>query len=151
MKIKKPSLKGMKHTKYLGHFAQDKYIRDGHNFSGSMPLFREPSQIEMMGPSNPFDVRGELQRREQQVNTEVAALRKMTPDNTAEMAAIQSEIDKTNAAIARGERWGGGIGPRLMTDILATEQKQLEAAKSRSRAGREASYRANRKKFLTEV
>ncbi len=36
MKIKKPSLKGMKNTEYLGHFKEDKYIQDGHNFSGGM-------------------------------------------------------------------------------------------------------------------
>ena len=105
----------------------------------------------MMAAGNPFDAAAELKRREQQVSTEVAALRNRTPDNTAEMAAIQSEIDKTNAAIASGQRFGAGIGPRALTDTLATQQKQLEAAKSRSRAGREASYRANRKKFLTEV
>ncbi len=29
--MKKPSLKGMQNTKYLGHFAQDKYIQMGHN------------------------------------------------------------------------------------------------------------------------
>lgn len=38
MKIKKPSLKGMKNCEYLGHFAQDKYIQEGHNLSGSMAL-----------------------------------------------------------------------------------------------------------------
>lgn len=38
MKIKKPSLKGMKNTGYLGHFAQDKYIQQGHNFSGKVPM-----------------------------------------------------------------------------------------------------------------
>jgi hypothetical protein len=31
MKPKKPSLKGQKHYGYLGHFAQDKYIQQGHN------------------------------------------------------------------------------------------------------------------------
>ncbi len=64
MKIKRPSLKGMKNTKYLGHFAQDKYMKKGHNLSGSFPMFREPSQLEMMGPSNPFDASSELKRRE---------------------------------------------------------------------------------------
>ena len=33
MKIKKPSVKGMKHTEYLGHFAKDKYMCEGHNTS----------------------------------------------------------------------------------------------------------------------
>jgi hypothetical protein len=31
MKVKKPSLKGMQHTKHLGHFAKDKFIQKGHN------------------------------------------------------------------------------------------------------------------------
>lgn len=34
MKIKKPSLKGIKNCGYLGHFAQDQYIQKGHNLSG---------------------------------------------------------------------------------------------------------------------
>jgi len=38
MKIKKPSLKGMKNYGYLGHFVQDKYIQSGHNFSGKPDL-----------------------------------------------------------------------------------------------------------------
>ena len=36
MKIKKPSLKGMKNCGYLGHFAQDKYMEKGHNLSGKV-------------------------------------------------------------------------------------------------------------------
>lgn len=38
MKIKRPSLRGMKNCEYLGHFAQDKYIQKGHNFSGRPDL-----------------------------------------------------------------------------------------------------------------
>lgn len=38
MKIKKPSLKGIKNCEYLGHFAQDKYLEQGHNFSGRESL-----------------------------------------------------------------------------------------------------------------
>lgn len=38
---KKPSLKGMANTGYLGHFAQDKFIQQGHNDSGSMPIASE--------------------------------------------------------------------------------------------------------------
>lgn len=63
MKIKKPSLKGIKNTKYLGHFAKDEYIQKGHNFSGRPQLNQEPSQLEMMGQSNPFDVASERTRR----------------------------------------------------------------------------------------
>lgn len=38
MKIKKPSMKGMKNCGYLGHFAKEKYLCQGHNFSGKMDL-----------------------------------------------------------------------------------------------------------------
>jgi chromosome segregation ATPase len=142
MKIKKPSLKGMKNTKYLGHFAQDKYMEKGHNLSGRFPMFREPSQLEMMEAANPFDATAELKRREQQVASEVAALGAQTPDNTAEMAQIQSRMDRINAQRTQSLR-----------DVsqLKTQQQLMEQAKSRSRAGREQAYRANRKKFLTEV
>lgn len=36
MKIKKPSMKGMKCTEYLGHFKQDKFLKQGHNDSGKL-------------------------------------------------------------------------------------------------------------------
>lgn len=38
MKIKKPSLKGMKNCGYLGHFGKEKYLSQGHNFSGKMEI-----------------------------------------------------------------------------------------------------------------
>lgn len=31
MRLKRPTLSGIKHTQYLGHFAQDRFIREGHN------------------------------------------------------------------------------------------------------------------------
>jgi hypothetical protein len=62
MKIKKPSLKGMKDTKYLGHFAQDKYIQKGHNLSGVLPMTQ---QVQMAAgtATNPFDYQAERQKR----------------------------------------------------------------------------------------
>jgi hypothetical protein len=38
MKIKRPSVRGMKNVSYLGRFQKDKYIQDGHNFSGKPRL-----------------------------------------------------------------------------------------------------------------
>lgn len=38
--MKKPSVKGMKNMGYLGHFAKDKFLSKGHNFSGS-PSYNE--------------------------------------------------------------------------------------------------------------
>lgn len=68
MKIKQPSLKGMKNTKYLGHFAQDKYIQKGHNLSGVFPT----ADIEKFAVSNPFEANLEMQRRQNQINKEAS-------------------------------------------------------------------------------
>lgn len=62
MKIKRPSLKGIKNTQYLGHFAQDKYIRKGHNLSGVLPMTREVQAAQGVA-MNPFDLAAERQRR----------------------------------------------------------------------------------------
>jgi hypothetical protein len=170
MKIKRPSLKGMKNTKYLGHFAQDKYMKKGHNLSGSFPMFREPSQLEMMGPANPFDVSAELKRRQAQVDAEAAAVRAQTPDNTGEVASLRQQLsmlepykdkpwgyrgmpsalrDLPAKGALRNVLWGNPYGdPNKM--IEAT-QSALNEAEARSRAGREKSYRSSRKKFITEV
>ena len=99
MKIKRPSLKGIKNTKYLGHFAQDKYIQQGHNFSGSYPLFKQQSEIEKAGASNPFDVQAERASRQSMIDQKVAELRAQTPDLTPEMQRIQS-LDNTAAGRA---------------------------------------------------
>lgn len=66
MKIKRPSLKGMKNTKYLGHFAQDKYIEKGHNLSGVLPVARlsNPNAAAQM-LTNPFDLQQERARRQE--------------------------------------------------------------------------------------
>lgn len=57
MKIKKPSLKGMKNCGYLGHFAKEKYLCAGHNFSGKMKLSGGKQEVmgppEVMGPEEP--------------------------------------------------------------------------------------------------
>ncbi len=170
MKIKKPSLKGMKNTGYLGHFAQDEYIQQGHNFSGSPALFREPSQLEMMGPANPFDATAELSRRKAQVDAEAAAVRAQTPDNTGEVGSLRQQLsmlepykdkpwgyrgmpsalrDLPARGVLRNVLWGNPYGdPNKM--IEAT-RSALNEAEARSRAGREKSYRASRKKFTTEI
>jgi hypothetical protein len=133
-----------------------------------MPLFREPSQIEMMSAGNPFDAAAELKRREQQVASEVATLRAQTADNTGEVAKLRQQ---EAALTARGNRPAGlyeqdvflsnlpnpraagytGRGYVSTEQALGKTRSALSEAESRSKAGREAAYRANRKKFLTEV
>jgi hypothetical protein len=173
MKIKRPSLKGMKNTKYLGHFAQDKYIKKGHNLSGSFPMFREPSQLEMMGPANPFDASAELKRRQAQVDAEAAALRQTVADNTGEVAMWNRRVSALEtprptdlkSAVAYSEqraalspedlqylRTGGGsrgLGTREPT--LEQARQSLASAQARSKEGREKAFRSSRKKFITEV
>lgn len=42
MSIKKPSVKGLAHASYLGHFAQDKHIQAGHNTN------KTPSMLDIV-------------------------------------------------------------------------------------------------------
>ncbi len=44
--VKKPSLKGMANTGYLGHFAQDKFIQQGHNDDGEIEYLKKSSKIQ---------------------------------------------------------------------------------------------------------
>lgn len=37
--MKKPSIKGMKCTEYLGRFKKDKFIQDGHNTYEDKPIY----------------------------------------------------------------------------------------------------------------
>ena len=170
MKIKKPSLKGMKNTEYLGHFAQDEYIQQGHNFSGQVPLFREPSQLEMAGPANPFDATNELARRQAEVDAGAVALRNTVADNSGEVAALRKQVsmlepyqnspwgyrgmpsslrDLPARGVLRGHFWNNPYGdPRGM---LQDTKSALKDAEARSKEGREKSYRASRKKFATEI
>lgn len=50
MKLKKPSIKGMKNVGYLGHFSQDKFIQQGHNDSGTVPYrdYENPEKRQKM-------------------------------------------------------------------------------------------------------
>jgi hypothetical protein len=100
MKIKKPSLKGMKNTKYLGHFAQDKYIQKGHNLSGVLPMTQQV-QMSAGTATNPFDYANERQRRldyqRQQSLAEAQRLRSGAPTvdwNAVIKDPTQAEEDK---------------------------------------------------------
>lgn len=145
MEIKRPSLKGQKNIGYLGHFSQEKYLQKGHNLSGQFPMFREPSQLEMMGPANPFDATAERKRREAEVNVGAQAVEAATPDTSAEMADYQKNIDKTKAR----EMYG-----RLSFEdrnALESYQRGLASATERSRQATVGRYRASRKKFIEEL
>jgi hypothetical protein len=53
MKIKKPSLTGMKNCEYLGHFAQDKFIQQGHNDSGKVRYLMDNKSMQGGGGGEP--------------------------------------------------------------------------------------------------
>ena len=149
MEIKRPSLKGQKNMGYLGHFAQDKYIQKGHNLSGQFPMFREPSQLEMMGPANPFDAMAERKRREAEVNVGAQAVEASTPDTSAEMAKLQRDLDKykeSQQTVPR--RPGDGEPGRDYRELL---ERRLASATERSRSATVNRYRQSRKKFIEEL
>ena len=51
---KKPSLKGVKNTGYLGHFAKDKFLAQGHNDSGGGYTTMNPeARIQTVDPYDP--------------------------------------------------------------------------------------------------
>lgn len=147
MEIKRPSLKGQKNMGYLGHFAQDKYVQKGHNLSGQFPMFREPSQLEMMGPANPFDATAEMKRRQAEVDVGAQAVEAATPDTSAEMADLKSQIEKFEKQ-NQGRKGGTGLEQELYYQGL---QRQMASATERSRGATVGRYRASRKKFIEEL
>lgn len=143
MKIKQPSLKGMKNTSYLGHFAQDEFIKQGHNFSGrvEMSKFTGTPDIERFAVSNPFEAQAEFARRQEQVKQEIAAIEDPAMEN---LRRIQEQMpslyetfgdsDEAKAAQMRSSLLHGAN--RLQRSML---NQQLE------------SLRGRRKKFLEEL
>jgi hypothetical protein len=123
MKIKKPSLKGMKHTKYLGHFAQDKYIEKGHNLSGVLPMTREV-QMAAGTASNPFDLAVEQERRRDIALA--GTIRGMRGKSSQETAG----------KIERGEMELSDVG------MKASEERYLQRAAERN---------LNNKKFIEQI
>lgn len=54
MKLKRPSLSEMQNTGYLGHFAKDKFLQQGHNDSGTVELdnlAQMPTSVVSPSPS----------------------------------------------------------------------------------------------------
>ena len=56
MDIKKPSIKGGSNYGYLGHFSQDKFIQQGHNESGDMPISKRPTMDSIKKRSKEIDI-----------------------------------------------------------------------------------------------
>lgn len=123
MKIKRPSLKGMKNTKYLGHFAQDKYIEKGHNLSGVLPMTREV-QMAQGSASNPFDLAAEQERR-----------RDIAMAGTLRQFGGQKARDAATK-IERGEMELSGVG------MQKREEQYLQST---------AEKNLNRKKFIEQL
>ena len=148
MQIKRPSLKGMKNTKYLGHFAQDGYIQKGHNLSGIFDIYRQPSAIEMMAPSNPFDASQERQRRMAQTGIKEEELAGIDPE--AQLAA--QELERSNRFLSEQERLLEQTGQSTgrTSQEYHVEQARKRSATAQERVGR-ASKRSVSKKFIEEV
>lgn len=92
MKIKKPSVKGMKNTGYLGHFAKDKYMAEGHNTNAVMRM-KEKYGMQ-------YSSEEERQRAFDQLEAMVGpkASEKRPGDKTSEQLRKESEIKSRNDA-----------------------------------------------------
>lgn len=137
MKIKQPSLKGMKNTSYLGHFAQDKYIQKGHNLSGVFPT----ADVEKFAVSNPFEANVEMQRRQKQVSDELS---RMEAERKSKFAEISSMLPSNYERFGDSEQ---ALDARLRAARIGNVRS---AEDLRARQEME-SYRGRRKKFLEEL
>lgn len=143
MKIKQPSLKGMKNTSYLGHFAQDEFIKQGHNFSGrvQMSKFTGTPDIERFAVSNPFEAQAEFARRQEQVKQEMAAIQDPAMEQLRQlgeaMPSLYQQFGDTTQAIQAQQRAGQVY--RAQSDVRQQLNQQME------------SLRGRRKKFLEEL
>jgi hypothetical protein len=142
MKIKRPSLKGMKNTKYLGHFAQDKYIQKGHNLSGVFDVKRPASAIEMMAPSNPYSSSQERQRRMQQ-----AGLNEQTLAALPSYQQAESELSASEAALSNLMANQSNVSEE---DAGQYNESVWQATRRRD-AAQQSAYRGRKKKFVEEV
>lgn len=153
MQIKRPSLKGMKNTKYLGHFAQDKYMEKGHNLSGQFPMFREPSQLEMMAAANPFDASAERQRRMQQIGVTEQQMAQM-PGAEEEAAAVARLGQVQQARDVRKADWEEGVNENAKqgdpTRRAIYEQSQDLVNKAESKV-QNIRGRRRQRKFVEEL
>jgi hypothetical protein len=104
----------------------------------------------MMGPANPFDAMAERKRREAEVNIGAQAVEASTPDTSAEMAAIQRELDqyyKRNPEDFRA-KYGESFTDRNYREAL---ERKMASATERSRSATVGRYRQSRKKFIEEL
>lgn len=137
MKIKQPSLKGMKNTKYLGHFAQDKYIQKGHNLSGVFPT----ADIEKFSVSNPFEANLEMQRRQKEVSDELARMEAERVKTFQQFSAREPSLY---------ERFGDS--PEAQSaQMQAAQIGRIRTAEDLRARQEMESYRGRRKKFLEEL
>lgn len=149
MKIKRPSLKGIKNTKYLGHFAQDKYIHKGHNLSGVFNVSRQPSAIEMMAPSNPFDITTERNRRIQQIGETQESYSQM-PTSQQLLEQEQQALDQANRIAGQALLYEQKAGQGFTDAAVYARGSRTRESAARQRAAA-AAGRATKKKFVEEV
>lgn len=155
MQIKRPSLKGMKNTKYLGHFAQDKYIQKGHNLSGVFDVYRPPSAIELMAPANPFSAVEERKRRLSQVGQTEQFL--ATLGAPEEMLAQEQQLNQQAAeAEAKAAQYETPVQDaygRMGVDIVSAtkaRRERVSAGTKRFAANLMGKY-GRAKKFVSEL
>lgn len=158
MKIKQPSLKGMKNTSYLGHFAKDEFIQKGHNFSGRVTVsnLQGTPDIERFAVSNPFEAQAEFARRQQEVGKEMDVFKKQIADveqlRNQRIADFQLQRPTSYSTVGAMSDYD-----RTMMARENALQQAIEAENLRTRSQVEGiqqqmeSLRGRRKKFLEEL
>lgn len=149
MKIKQPSLKGMKNTSYLGHFAKDEFIKQGHNFSGSYNLaagtpsgsFTNVTMSDISGTSNAFEAGQELQKRKKIVEDELAS---MEQERLKKFGEFSSQMPSNYETFGDSPQ---ASDARFRQAQLST-LRSMEDARAR---GQIDAYRVRSKKFLEEL
>lgn len=114
-KIKRPSVKGMQNTGYLGHFSQDKYIQKGHNLSWLSPAAGLSSNAAQ---SHALSVAGKMQAEENQRRAaEQARIQNLARPGSATtvsepMARLMNRLRSSRARKrVPFPSGGGGVGP----------------------------------------
>jgi hypothetical protein len=151
MKIKQPSLKGMKNTSYLGHFAQDQFIKQGHNFSGRFDINRLSASPS--GASNPFEATSELNRRKNELASEMNPLQRQL--DALELQR-RSDLETGRQQIADIQNFEYVNRVARPGSIAEVEKRMVEgdrnlASQQQPIRQQMESYRGRRKKFIEEI
>lgn len=117
MKLKKPSLSGMKNCEYLGHFAQDKFIQQGHNDSGKPDLRENKAGLESGGGPGSFGGGGRDPQSVLRAMNDYAVKNKMNTRSNEYMLKSRSPEGYSNRAREMANEIEQELGKRFDKEV----------------------------------